>query len=91
MGQTCECGCRHGASPTPAKADHTARSLAPTPEDTVEAAARRSPHGLPILQRFGIDTCCGGHLTLAEAAASAGVPVETVLRALDPAGATPTT
>ena len=64
MGQTCECGCRHGASPSPVEADHTARTRAPMPEDTVEAAARRSPHGLPILQRFGIDTCCGGHLTL---------------------------
>ena len=91
MGQTCECGCRHGASPSPVEADHTARTLAPMPEDTVEAAARRSPHGLPILERFGIDTCCGGHLTLEQAAASAGVPVETVLRALESAGATPTT
>lgn len=91
MGQPCECGCRHGASPTPVEVDHAARSLAPTPEDTVEAAARRSPHGLPILQRFGIDTCCGGHLTLEQAAASAGVPVEAVLRALEPTGATPTT
>ena len=54
MGQTCECGCRHGASPSPVEADHTARTRAPMPEDTVEAAARRSPHGLPILQRFGI-------------------------------------
>ena len=91
MGQTCECGCRHGASPSPVEADRTVRTLAPLPEDTVEAAARQSPHGLPILQRFGIDTCCGGHLTLEQAAASAGVPVETVLRALEAAGATPTT
>jgi regulator of cell morphogenesis and NO signaling len=60
-----------------------------TPEDTVEATARRSPQGLPILQRFGIDTCCGGHLTLAQAAAAAGVPVETVLEALEPARGTP--
>jgi iron-sulfur cluster repair protein YtfE (RIC family) len=60
-----------------------------TPEDTVEATARRSPQGLPILQRFGIDTCCGGHLTLAPPAAAPGVPVETVLEALEPARGTP--
>jgi iron-sulfur cluster repair protein YtfE (RIC family) len=60
------------------------------PEDTVETAAGRSPYGLLILQQFGIDACCGGQLTLAQAAASAGVPVETLLRALDPAVATTT-
>jgi hypothetical protein len=88
MGQTCGCGCCHSASPSPVEAGPMTRPLALMPEDTVEAAARRSPQGLPILQRFGIDTCCGGHLTLAQAAASAGVPVETVLRALEPAVAT---
>ena len=91
MGQTCECGCRHGASPTLVDVEAHGAPPALVPEDTVEAAARRSPSGLLILQRFGIDACCGGHLTLAQAAASAGVPVETVLRALEPAGATPTT
>ena len=88
MGQTCECGCRHGASQTLVDVGHTARPL--VPEDTVEAAARRSPSGLLTLQRFGIDACCGGHLTLAQAAAAAGVPVEMVLRALEPAVATTT-
>jgi iron-sulfur cluster repair protein YtfE (RIC family) len=61
------------------------------PEDTVEAAALRSPYALLVLQHFGIDVCCGGHLTLAQAADAAGVPVETVLRALEPAMATPAT
>jgi len=91
MSQTCGCGCRHGAAPSPAEAGPMARPLSLMPEDTVEAAARRAPHGLPILQRFGIDACCGGHLTLAQAAASAGVPVETLLRALEPAVPAPTT
>ena len=91
MVQTCGCGCRHDASPSPVDVGHTARPFALVPEDTVEAAARRSPYGLPVLQRFGIDACCGGHLTLAQAAASAGVPVETLLRALEPAVATTTT
>jgi iron-sulfur cluster repair protein YtfE (RIC family) len=61
------------------------------PEDTVAAAVLRLPYALLALQRFGIDACCGGQLTLAQAAASAGVPVETVLRALEFGGATPTT
>ena len=91
MGQTCECGCRHGASPTLVGVRPTARTPALVPDDTVDAAARRSPSGLLTLQRFGIDACCGGHLTLAQAAAAAGVPIETVLRALESAGATPTT
>jgi hypothetical protein len=90
MGQTCGCGCRHGALPSPVDVGPTARLLALVPEDTVEAAARRSPSGLLALQRFGIDACCGGQLTLAQAAAAAGVPVETVLRALEPAAATTT-
>jgi hypothetical protein len=90
MGQTCGCGCRHGASPSPVNVEHTARPVALVPEDTVEAVVARSPYGLLVLQRLGIDACCGGHLTLAQAAASAGVPVETLLRALEPAVATTT-
>jgi iron-sulfur cluster repair protein YtfE (RIC family) len=52
--------------------------------ETVEDAARRSPHAAEILRGFGIDTCCGGRLTLSQAAASAGIAVETVLEALGP-------
>jgi iron-sulfur cluster repair protein YtfE (RIC family) len=56
-------------------------------EETVETAVRRSPGVLPVLRELGIDTCCGGSLTLAQAAASAGIPTERVLerlsRALD--------
>ena len=45
-----------------------------TPDETVEVAARRSPRALAALRELGIDTCCGGSLTLAQAAAAAGVP-----------------
>ena len=90
MGQTCGCGCRHGASSSSVDLGQKTRPLSLAPEDTVEAAALRSPYGLLVLQHFGIDACCGGHLTLAQAAAAAGVPVETVLRALEPAVATTT-
>ena len=76
MSQTCGCGCRDGAA---------AAGVPPptiTPDETVEAAARRSPRALAALRELGIDTCCGGSLTLAQAAAAAGVPTERVLQAL---------
>jgi hypothetical protein len=34
------------------------------------------------MERMGINHCCGAHLTLREAAAAAGVPLDTVLTAL---------
>jgi len=71
------CGCSHGEASV---CDATGLTLAP--EDTVATAVRRSPRALEILRGFGIDTCCGGGLTLAQAAASAGIPAERVLRAL---------
>ncbi len=61
------------------------------PEDTVAAATIRTPFALLVLQRFGIDACCGGSLTLAQAAGSAGIPVETLLLALEPAVVPPPT
>ena len=91
MGQTCGCGCRHGASSSLVDLGQKATPPSLGAEDTVETATLRSPSGLLALQRFGIDVCCGGHLTLAQAAAAAGVPVETVLRALEPGMATSTT
>lgn len=43
------------------------------------------PESAPSLHRLGIDTCCGGSLTLAEAAASAGTSVEAIARDLSEA------
>lgn len=53
-----------------------------TADQTVEQASR-APGALAELQRLGINHCCGAHMTLAEAAAAAGVPVDTLLRALN--------
>jgi hypothetical protein len=78
MGETCGCGCRHATTAGPGTASRSTIES----EETVEAAVGRSPRSAEILRGFGIDTCCGGRLTLAQAAASAGVPVETVLEAL---------
>jgi regulator of cell morphogenesis and NO signaling len=51
-------------------------------EETVATAGKRSPRTLAVLRELGIDTCCGGSLTLAQAAASAGIPSERVLESL---------
>jgi hypothetical protein len=80
MSQGCGCGCEHGPAGREGRGRGTA--VAVTPDETVAAIGTRAPDALAILRRFGIDTCCGGGLTLAQAAASAGVPVATVLRAL---------
>lgn len=80
MSQACGCRCEHGTSVAPRDPI--------TPEDTIETTARRFPRAPEILRGLGIDTCCGGRLTLAQAAASAGLPVEGVLRALDAAAKT---
>jgi iron-sulfur cluster repair protein YtfE (RIC family) len=56
-----------------------------TPETTLNAIVARYPETLPILQRFGLDTCCGGALPLRDAAQHHGLDVEEILRALDSA------
>ena len=87
MSRTCGCGCRHGTSATPVDAGHMACTAAWCPRIRWRPPRGGRPRP-PTLQRFGIDACCGGSLTLAQAAAAAGVPVETVLRALEPAAPT---
>ena len=82
MGETCACGCKPAVTGGPAAAARTEGRRTIDAAETVEDAARRSPHASEILRGFGIDTCCGGRLTLSQAAASAGIPVETVLEAL---------
>ena len=49
---------------------------------TVNDLLRETPAAAAILNRLGIDTCCGGSLSLAEAAASVGVPLPDLLAAL---------
>lgn len=50
--------------------------------DTVGDLVRRQPEVLEILKALGINHCCGAHLTLAEAAAAAGVSLEALHAAL---------
>ena len=71
----CTCGCG-----VERKLDVLAASEL-SAEVTVEETKAR-PGALEVLQRFGINHCCGAHLSLREAAAAAGVRVENVLEAL---------
>ena len=36
----------------------------------------------PVLESFGLDTCCGGHFSVQEASAQHGIDVQPVLDAL---------
>jgi regulator of cell morphogenesis and NO signaling len=53
-----------------------------TSTDTVNDLLRETPAAAPVLNRLGIDTCCGGSLSLAEAAASVDMPLSGLLAAL---------
>lgn len=78
------CGCQHASSLDPRD------SLVPVrPEQTVGEIVRRHAGALEIMQRMGINHCCGAGLTLSEAAASAGVPLAALLSALNDARKTP--
>jgi regulator of cell morphogenesis and NO signaling len=50
--------------------------------DTIDTVVTRVPGALAVLREMGIDTCCGGDLTLAQAAASAGIPAARIVQAL---------
>ena len=51
-------------------------------EDTLNAIVAHYPHTLPVLQRFGLDTCCGGALPLHTAAQHHGLDLAEVVAAL---------
>ena len=50
--------------------------------DSLNAIIARYPQALPVLNRFGLDTCCGGALPLSTAAQHHGLNVDEVLNAL---------
>jgi regulator of cell morphogenesis and NO signaling len=57
-------------------------SITITAEDTLNAIVARYPQALPVLQRFGLDTCCGGALPLRIAAQHHDLDVAGILSAL---------
>jgi iron-sulfur cluster repair protein YtfE (RIC family) len=62
----------------------TASAIAGTPTaETRVADIASDARTRAVLGRLGINHCCGGHLALREAAAAAGVPLDTVLGELE--------
>ena len=50
--------------------------------DTLNMIVVRYPQALPVLQQFGLDTCCGGALPLSTAVEHHGLNLEEVRAAL---------
>lgn len=50
---------------------------------SVNAVLARYPSTGPVFHRFGLDTCCGGRLSVADAARAADVDAETLCGALE--------
>ena len=61
----------HGTSPTVIASS-----------DTLNEIVAQYPQTLPVLQRFGLDTCCGGALRLCVAAEHHNLDLEQVLAEL---------
>lgn len=53
-----------------------------TTDRTIAAIAAELPAAIPVFEQLGIDYCCGGRRSLADACGAAGVPVERVLQLL---------
>lgn len=84
MAHTCKCGCGHGDQ-APAVAARLRRYAG----DERVGDVAQEPAALGVLERFGVNHCCGGHMSLREGAAAAGVEVATLLRALEEAAGQP--
>jgi len=46
---------------------------------SVNEIIRRYPSVLPVLNGFGLDTCCGGAQSLVEASRAASIPIEALM------------
>lgn len=54
-------------------------------EMTVNHTIQRFPESVAVFKELGIDTCCGGGATLADAAARKGILLPELLKALQAA------
>jgi iron-sulfur cluster repair protein YtfE (RIC family) len=73
-----ECGC---PSHSPALGQAAGETI--TADLTVSDVAHHYAGALDIMKEMEINHCCGAHLTLREAAASAGVALDALLDALN--------
>jgi hypothetical protein len=78
MAGACTCGCGHQAT-AQGMAAPAARYGAETPVGEVG----REPAALAVLERFGVNHCCGAHVSLREGAAAAGASLDELLWALN--------
>ncbi|HEX9820496.1 MAG TPA: DUF542 domain-containing protein [Methylomirabilota bacterium] len=78
MAGSCGCGCGHGDKGLTI----AARPGRYAGDERVGDVARE-PAALAVLERFGLNHCCGGHLSLREGAAAAGVELPVLLLALE--------
>lgn len=67
---------------TPAADAAPSPGIAYTADQTVNDILACHPMAIQVLNAFGMDTCCGGVLTLAEAARHDGVDLDAILHAL---------
>jgi regulator of cell morphogenesis and NO signaling len=51
----------------------------------VNEMVARHPETMPVFNRFGLDTCCGGGAPIAEAARRDGVVLDELVKALSDA------
>jgi regulator of cell morphogenesis and NO signaling len=54
-----------------------------TPDLTINTVVQRYPAALGVFNARGLDTCCGGALTLADAAGRHGLDLAELLAALE--------
>lgn len=73
MSHTCSCGTH---------TEPSGSATRPSAERTVAEVSKR-PGALEVLERLGVNHCCGAHLSLREAAAAAGISLDELLSALD--------
>jgi iron-sulfur cluster repair protein YtfE (RIC family) len=74
MATSCGCGCGHKGAVRESATRYTG--------DTIVREVAADPAGLAVLERFGLNHCCGAHLSLREGAAAAGVDLDFLLAAL---------
>lgn len=52
------------------------------PAQTINEIVARHPESIAVFNRFGMDTCCGGGVSVEEAARRDGLDVDQILSAL---------
>jgi len=80
MAESCGCGCGHGDKELMIATRSELRD-----GDAHLADVARDPVARAVLERFELNHCCGGHLSLRQGAAAAGADLPALLLALEEA------